>query len=410
MKKLITILLLFCTVKLFAQTANAGADVTVYLTQGSTATLNGSGSSGTSYLWTDITANVGYPMLMSLGVEGHPTNTGTITSPSSKTTTVTGLTQGTWYYQIAVTTGATTVYDTMVVRVNYDVPPGTYSRGLEMDNPTVLNFINTRPDTLQLPSNTTYGISTGQGNYYYDRSRSNSMYVDTMRAKLYSVVEDGFHWFASSSYARTEDAYGIGYGLDTNKTYCFEWKGYLPQDVSSYTGDDVTIIMQLHTTNPLISDGPTWEFIYRGTSGNLIFNENMHNYNGQNATPAFPKVNVATTLMPITGLVNTTHTIRVTTRQGAGYPGQDAFIKVEIDGVQKYYRNTGQVGEDPLGEDYPKFATMYDYANIFVNPTNHTRNRKVALVTEDFNSWIVPDVTPSPIQNFIIKKGYIEWR
>ena len=38
--------------------------------------------------------------------------------------------------------------------------------------------------------------------------------------------------------------------------------------------------------------------------------------------------------------------MRVTIRQGAGYVGQDAFIKVEVDGVQKYYRNTGKVGRN----------------------------------------------------------------
>ncbi len=47
------------------------------------------------------------------------------------------------------------------------------------------------------------------------------------------------------------------------------------------------------------------------------------------------------------------HTIRLTVREGAGYPGQDAFVKVEIDGVQKYYRNTGKVGAT-LNQDYPK--------------------------------------------------------
>ena len=76
------------------QVAKAGAGETIYLTSTSTATLDGSASSGSSYLWTDISANVGYPFLMNKGLEGHPTNSGTITSSTSKTTTVTGLTQG----------------------------------------------------------------------------------------------------------------------------------------------------------------------------------------------------------------------------------------------------------------------------------------------------------------------------
>jgi len=36
-----------------APTANAGPDQTIYLTQTSTVTLNGSGSSGDSYQWTE---------------------------------------------------------------------------------------------------------------------------------------------------------------------------------------------------------------------------------------------------------------------------------------------------------------------------------------------------------------------
>ncbi len=58
------------------------------------------------------------------------------------------------------------------------------------------------------------------------------MYIGTLRGKFYSVVEDGYHWQNSSSYARTEVDYGKQYWLDSNKTYCFEWKGYFPQDFS----------------------------------------------------------------------------------------------------------------------------------------------------------------------------------
>ena len=72
----------------------------------------------------------------------NPVDPAIITSPTSATTTITGLAQGNWYYRIAATTGSTTRYDTVVVRVNYDVPPGTYIRGLEMSNQNVINFVN----------------------------------------------------------------------------------------------------------------------------------------------------------------------------------------------------------------------------------------------------------------------------
>ena len=74
-------------------------------------------SSGTSYAWTKI-----YDVVPRHAT-GYPTDPATITSPTSATTTVTGLVQGIWYYQLAVTTGATTKRDTVVVRVDYDVPP-----------------------------------------------------------------------------------------------------------------------------------------------------------------------------------------------------------------------------------------------------------------------------------------------
>ncbi len=71
-------------------TVKAGTDQTIYLSQTSKVMLDGSAYSGGTYKWTDISANIGYPMLMNLGVEGQPTNTATLTSPTSKTTTVTG--------------------------------------------------------------------------------------------------------------------------------------------------------------------------------------------------------------------------------------------------------------------------------------------------------------------------------
>ena len=73
------------------QTANAGSDVTIYLDSTSTATLDGSASSGTSFQWTEISTDY---------MSGA-----TIASPTSKTTTVSGLPQGVFYFQLAATAG-----------------------------------------------------------------------------------------------------------------------------------------------------------------------------------------------------------------------------------------------------------------------------------------------------------------
>ncbi len=43
--------------------------------------------------------------------------------------------------------------------------------------------------------------------------------------------------------------------------------------------------------------------------------------------------------------------------------------------------------------DYPKFAGIYDHASGLVDPNNHTRNRKFALVTDYFNIYSVTDTT-----------------
>src|SRR6185312_14765204 len=89
--------------------ANAGPDQTIYLSQTNTATLDGSASSGSSYQWTEVSTDY--------------KSGATITSPNSATTTVTGLPQGVFYFQLAVTSGGSTATDIVVVRVNYDLPP-----------------------------------------------------------------------------------------------------------------------------------------------------------------------------------------------------------------------------------------------------------------------------------------------
>src|SRR5690242_19412916 len=87
-------------------------------------------------------------------------------------------------------------------------------------------------------------------------------------------------------------------------------------------------------------------------------------------------------------MYNKTNTIRITYREGAGYPGQKAFIKIEVNGVQKYFRNSGQVGKTPQF-DYMKVTGLYDYSNRLVNP-NSTNYKRVSLVTEDASVYALP--------------------
>jgi hypothetical protein len=89
-------------------TANAGANQTIAL-PASSATLNGSGSTGviTSYAWTLISGP----------------NTPTITTPSTVTTTVTGLIAGTYVFRLSLNNGTSTAQTTGTVTAssNYTI-------------------------------------------------------------------------------------------------------------------------------------------------------------------------------------------------------------------------------------------------------------------------------------------------
>jgi Domain of unknown function (DUF4082)/Bacterial Ig-like domain/Bacterial Ig domain/Secretion system C-terminal sorting domain len=93
-------------------TANAGNNQTITLPV-STVTLNGTGSTGTitSYAWTKISGP----------------NTPVITTPAAATTTVTGLIQGTYVFQLAINGGTSLSQVTVVVN---PVPPPTANAGL----------------------------------------------------------------------------------------------------------------------------------------------------------------------------------------------------------------------------------------------------------------------------------------
>ncbi|HVY35731.1 MAG TPA: Ig-like domain-containing protein, partial [Candidatus Paceibacterota bacterium] len=93
-------------------TANAGADQTITLPTNSV-TLSGAGTdtdgSITSYVWTKVQGG-----------------TATITSPTSASTTVTGLSQGSYDFRLTVSDNSgATAYDDVIVTVNYSQVSGT---------------------------------------------------------------------------------------------------------------------------------------------------------------------------------------------------------------------------------------------------------------------------------------------
>ena len=377
MKKLL-LLLFLCLLPFLSkeQTANAGSDQTIYLSSTNSATLDGSASSGTSYLWTEISSDY--------------TSGAKITNATSKTAIVSPLPQGVFYFQIAVTTGATIVYDTTVITVDYEPAPttGTLLRSTQMGNDTIYNYINDRSDTTQL-SGYPSGTGTSEGSYYFDRGRSNSMFIDSHRSKFYSILEDGYHWQADPSYSRVEGSYGTGWNFDTTKIYEIVWKGYFPQNFSNFaTNKTVGAIMQVHP-------GAAGTYVPFGFSMiNGIDGENSHRgtvgVKGLYFVDMYPADTIGGYyyLMSLDSMVNKTHTIRLIMREGADNP----LLEVKVDGVTKYIRTTGFLSITP-NEDYPKFATLYDYNNALVDPTNHTRNRKFKMVTEEYKIYSVTDTS-----------------
>jgi hypothetical protein len=361
-KKLLAILFIVLTQTTFAQIR----DVFVYLPSSST-TLS-TIRSGT-IIWSKISTDI--------------TDNATITSPTSSITGVTNLVQGTWYYQVAATVSGTTTLDTVRVKVEYPAQSGD-SLVRQLIIPDMAASANLRDDTTTnfLPGDgvppfihTEGGVQPNR--FYYIRDRMNGAHVDSARGKYYSTIEDG--WGGVDSYTKSELFFRNDYNfpIDSNITYMFEWRGYFPDPPTIPYGEIVTVIFQLHANNAV---SPPFQFAIHNDS--LSFAENFGMNNGSNSTTphsGFPFFG----LVPINNFYKQSHTVRVTLKEGKGYVGQAAFIKIEIDGVQKYYRNDGQIGET-LQEDYPRFATVYDFSNVMVDPTNHTRNKKFSLTTESF--------------------------
>ena len=392
MRKIIFIILACCVGKVQAQTANAGVDQTIYLPQGNTATLDGSASSGTSYLWREVSTDYN--------------SGGTITSPTSKTTTVTGLPQGVFYFELAATSGGTTRRDSMKVIVNSFSPPknATLALRLPFSDPAFAYMINRRDDTTSYftyqpgyEQYWQYVMPDGTTDLWLERDRQNGMMLDSMRGKLYNIIQDGWGHDISGTtgtyYSRSTLTYGSSYAFDTLRTYILDWQAYFPQVV---TGNFATT--------------PTW--------GRVALNGMHGSDDGSGSTTIdFGKdsvefVSTTMTADPITGLtgrtlglssdwVNKAHTVRIYVREGSGYPGQKGFIKVLLDGSQVYFCDTGLIGKT-LMTDYYKLTGLYDYRTLITDPTNHTRNKIFSLVTENSDVYTMnntPTVDAGADQN-----------
>ena len=363
--------------------ASAGSDVTIYLTQTSTATLDGSASSGNSYQWREISTDC--------------SSRATINNATSKVTTVSNLPQGTYYFEIAATTSGTTKRDTMVVRVDVEPAPafGTLHRVFNMDSKPVVDCINWRGDTTTyfLTNNAMHSqLQDGSQRWNLYRDRVNGIEIDSLRGKLRTRIEDGYGGSYRDNgggninyYARSElQIDDPDYFVDTNKIYMYEWKGYFPSQTNYLPGPNngLTCIFQIHTNS--VTGQNFTDFSLKGDN-NIVFTIFPNGAKTQ-------KINVGT----FEDWTNKTHTIRLTVREGYGHGNMPAFFKLDVDGVQTILVDTGQVGGTEAGDfqDYAKFGTLYDAGNSMVDPTQLSRGRKFDLITESFKQYVMSAVPP----------------
>lgn len=389
--KLISILLfIFLTGSLKAQTANAGADQTIYLTQTNTATLDGSASSGTSFQWKEISTDY--------------SSGATITSPTSKVTTVTGLPQGVFYFELAATTGGTTKRDSMKVVIDYDIAPAnsTLDRWFDLSGPWILNTINWRGDTtnyfltndqvhMQCGDTQLSENSTQWWTLY--RDRMNGMMIDSLRGKIYTTIEDGYGGSTAPNgtrYARAEIQFTRPATVDTNHIYVYEWKGYLPHPPdSNYLAANNGLLMMLFQIHGANYDYAIMNFELRADG--IYFRNEITGSQSEVGSDTYAKESVF--ISPIEDFYNKAHTLRITLREGLAYSGQQAFVKVELDGVTKYYRNKGGVGSAWF-DDYAKIGSLYDWSNSTVVPDSVSRGRKFSVANESLKRYTLSETPP----------------
>ena len=394
MKTLLMVALTLLGFRTFAQPiANAGADKTIYLTQTSNVTLDGSGSSGTSFLWREISTDY---------LSGA-----SITTPNSKITTVTGLPQGVFYFELAATSAGITKRDSMKVIVDYDVPPAnsTLKSWFDLSGYWILRCINWRGDTINhFPNADQIHMQCGDdslnylSNQWWDlyRDRMNGIMIDSLRGKIYTTIEDGYGSSTAPNgirYARSEIQIGSKNVLvDTNYIYVYEWKGYFPHPTdSNYLANDPTNSSQLMTIFQIHGDEYDYAIVNFEMRKDGIYFRNEITGSQSELNDTYSKESVF--IAPMDSFYNKAHTLRITLREGLAYPGQKAFIKVEFDGITKYYRNKGGVGSAYFN-DYVKWGTLYDWNVATVNPDSLSRGRKFSIANESFKRYILPETPP----------------
>ena len=375
---------LFPEFVLSAPIANAGADKTIYLTETNAVTLDGSASLGDSFKWTEISTDY---------MSGA-----TIASPNSKVTTVIGLPQGVFYFELAATSGGFTKYDSVKVVVDAFEPPknATLALRLPLDKPQFASQVNKRTDTTTywvgqpsgavrdsyykyyLPSGTPVPEVPGVNVLFLERDRSDGMYLDRQKGKLYCTIEDGYAGENGGAtgkyYARSQLTYGTTYAFDTLKTYVEDWKVYFPQDIKRNMAASPNwgrvALKGMHG-----SDDQTGANVISLAHDSIV-------YWGQEVSAPNGEISLGST----DDWVNKTHTLREIFREGSKYTGQKAFMMLLLDGKVIYFNNSEKIGKT-LMTDYDKITGLYDYRNLIVDPTNHTRNKKFSIVTMNSDIW-----------------------
>jgi hypothetical protein len=374
-----------------AQTANAGSDKLVYITQGNSTFIGGT-SSGDSYMWTALIDSV--PRQLT-GI----TNPATIVSPTSQKTLLRGLVQGAWPYQIAVKTGDIIKYDTVVVRVAYAPPPvnstkldsiSSSANFKQLAEPsTVAGYsvlgINDRSDTINYypASNAAYGHVNWNNNTSYKLvNDQTAFWIPPTMTTLFGLSHDGTN--AGDGYVRTQISMGskdcIEGNMDSSHIYMMEQQMYFTKNPSVYFNDnqhDVLFGFDMHghsTANP---------FSLSMTYPNKIFIQDA--YAGTSATKIF-----TTSVVTTDSLTNKVHTFRLYQKLG-----KKGFIKLFYDGTLLYERS-GDVG-DSYNSDYtdnwPQWGGLYDHSAEIVDYSNTTRHRSINLGTTAWRFYSLSDTS-----------------
>ncbi|MGN6604576.1 MAG: hypothetical protein ACTHK8_19105 [Ginsengibacter sp.] len=272
----------------------------------------------------------------------------------------------------------------------------------DMADANAVAAINGADTTMFYPeTNTTYGQFTDASGHTYglQRNYGGGLHLSGDTA-LISTIKDGMP-DNGDGYGRSEvTLYGYIFTIDTNHIYTLEWKGYLPQDTNYLTSYyQILLAMQIHSG----TQTPTVWGLNLDAAGNIFSGDVYDDYSGVDYGKGPGLKTVNDTIGSVSGWYNSPHTVRLTLREGKGYPGQTAFMHIQVDGVTLYRRDSGQVGSSTW-DDYVKFGGLYDYYNPngMVDINNYTRGRRFSLVTDSYKVYQVPSdladdpSTPSP--------------